>query len=281
MKIKVSLDIGKQYREVKHLLKTQSLSTVCEEAKCPNLIECWSSGTATIMIMGDTCTRGCRFCHIKTSKNPMPLDPLEPKKVAQTIESLKLKYVVITSVDRDDLPDQGSQHFFDVVSYVQSKCPETKIEVLIPDFQGNHIFMRILANSNPYVIAQNIEVVKSLTRKIRDPRASYDQTLNCLRFYKKEYPSIYTKSSLMVGLGETHQEIYETLQDLKNSFVDIVTIGQYYQPSSKQVEVKKYYAQEEFLEIQRMAQKLGFSFVFSGAHVRSSYKASEYIHALS
>lgn len=281
MKIKVDLKLSNQYKEVKQLLKAKQLATVCEEAKCPNLTECWSSGTATIMIMGDTCTRGCRFCHIKTSKNPLPLDNQEPIKVAETIQSLNLKYVVITSVDRDDLIDQGSQHFASVISYVQKVCPNTKIEVLIPDFQGNHILMKTLADAYPYVIAQNIEVVESLTKKIRDPRASYSQTLNCLSFYKEYYPSIYTKSSLMVGLGETYEEIATTLKDLKNSLVDIITIGQYYQPSVKQVPVKKYYTEEEFRELKRMAQKLNFSFVASGAHVRSSYKASDYIYALS
>ncbi len=278
---KISLPLKTEYVQVKKSLREKNLYTVCEEAQCPNLSECWSTGTATMMILGDTCTRGCRFCHIKSSKEGLPVNPHEPELVAQTVQELNLKYVVITSVDRDDLIDQGSEHFSKVIQVVKKTCPQTKIEVLIPDFQGQEHLMHQLASSEPFVIAQNIEVVKSLTRYVRDRRASYEQTLKCLEFYKKFYPKIYTKTSLMLGLGENLDEIHETLFDLKKIKVDIITFGQYLQPSSKQLPVKKFYSQEEFQEIKNFAQNLGFKFVVSGPLVRSSYRASDFLHVLS
>jgi lipoic acid synthetase len=275
--LKVKLPQGDDFKEIRDNLRQKGLATVCEEAKCPNITECWSARTATVMILGDTCTRACKFCHVKTG-NPKGLVNLEEiENTSKMVGLMSLRYIVITSVDRDDLPDHGAGHFAAVVHRVHLDHPETKVEVLIPDFGVVPARMDTLAKSNPYVIAQNIETVKRLTHPVRDPRASYEKTLDCLKFYKTNYPHIQTKTSLMVGLGENFKEVQETLEDLRAIDVDIVTFGQYLQPSKRHLNVEKFYSPEEFDELKRMALKMGFKFVASGPLVRSSYKAGDFL----
>jgi lipoic acid synthetase len=275
--LKVKLPEGQDFKEIRDNLREKGLSTVCEEAKCPNISECWSARTATVMILGDTCTRACKFCHVKTGNPKGFLNPEEIENTSKMVGLMSLRYVVITSVDRDDLPDHGASHFAAVVNRVHADHPETKVEVLIPDFGVDEERMHTLARSNPFVIAQNIETVKRLTHPVRDPRAGYEKTLDTLSFYKKNYPHIQTKTSIMVGLGETWQELQETLEDVRARGVDIVTFGQYLQPSKRHLAVERFYTTEEFLELKRMALKLGFKFVASGALVRSSYKAGDFL----
>ncbi|MBY0515552.1 MAG: lipoyl synthase [Bacteriovoracaceae bacterium] len=275
--LKVPLPTGEDFKDIRDNLRKNGLSTVCEEAKCPNISECWSSRTATIMILGDTCTRACKFCHVKTGNPKGFINHDEIANSAKMVGIMSLKYVVITSVDRDDVADHGSGHFAAVVNEIHKEFPETKVEVLIPDFAGIEAHMHTLAKSEPFVIAQNIETVRRLTHPVRDPRAGYDKTLQCLSFYKKNYPHIQTKTSLQVGHGETWEEIQETLVDLRKIDCDIVTFGQYLQPSKRHLDVKKFYTPEDFEEMKRMAQKLGFKFVASGPLVRSSYKAADFL----
>jgi lipoic acid synthetase len=275
--LKVKLPEGQDFKEIRDNLREKGLSTVCEEAKCPNISECWSARTATVMILGDTCTRACKFCHVKTGNPKGFLNPEEIENTSKMVGLMSLRYVVITSVDRDDLPDHGASHFAAVVERVHKDHPETKVEVLIPDFGVDPERMHLLAKSNPFVVAQNIETVKRLTHPVRDPRAGYEKTLDALSFYKKNYPHIQTKTSIMVGLGETWNEIQETLEDLRAHGVDIVTFGQYLQPSKRHLAVERFYTPEEFQELKRMALKLGFKFVASGALVRSSYKAADFL----
>lgn len=275
--LKVPLPTGDDFKDIRDNLRKNGLSTVCEEAKCPNISECWSARTATIMILGDTCTRACKFCNVKTGNPKGFINHDEIPNSAKMVGIMSLKYVVITSVDRDDVADHGSGHFAAVVNEVHRVHPETKVEVLIPDFAVNPEFMHKLAQSNPFVIAQNIETVRRLTHPVRDPRAGYDKTLACLDFYKKNYPKIQTKTSLQVGHGESWEEIQETLVDLRKIDCDIVTFGQYLQPSKRHLDVKKFYTPEDFNEMKRMAQKLGFKFVASGPLVRSSYKAADFL----
>lgn len=275
--LKVKLPQGEDFKDIRNSLREKGLATVCEEAKCPNISECWSARTATVMILGDTCTRACKFCHVKTGNPKGFLNPEEIENTSKMVSIMGLRYVVITSVDRDDLEDHGAGHFAAVVERVHQDHPDTKVEVLIPDFAGVEERMHTLAKSNPFVIAQNIETVRRLTHPVRDPRAGYEKTLGCLTFYKDNYPHIQTKTSLMVGLGETWEEIQETLEDVRKAGVDIVTFGQYLQPSKRHLDVKKFYTPDEFNELKRMALKLGFKFVASGALVRSSYKAADFL----
>ncbi len=275
--LKVKLPQGDDFKDIRDNLHKKGLATVCEEAKCPNISECWSARTATVMILGDTCTRACKFCHVKTGNPKGFINPEEIQNTSDMVKIMSLRYVVITSVDRDDLADHGSGHFAAVIKKVNQDHPETKVEVLIPDFGVIEEFMHKLAEANPYVIAQNLETVKRLTHPVRDPRAGYEKTLDCLKFYKKHYPHIQTKTSLMVGLGETWTEIQEALEDIRNAGVDIVTFGQYLQPSKRHLNVEKFYTPEEFNELKRMAIKLGFKFVASGPLVRSSYKAGDFL----
>lgn len=275
--LKVPLPSGQDFKEIRDSLRDKGLVTVCEEAKCPNISECWSARTATIMILGDTCTRACKFCHVKTGNPKGFVNHLEIENSAQMVSIMSLKYVVITSVDRDDLPDFGAGHFAAVVRKINETHPDTKVEVLIPDFAAIPEHMHTLARSTPFVVAQNIETVKRLTHPVRDPRAGYQKTLDCLDFYKKNYPALQTKTSLQVGHGETWDEIQETLEDLRKVDCDIVTFGQYLQPSKRHLDVKRYYTPEEFNELKRMALKLGFKFVASGPLVRSSYKAADFL----
>ena len=275
--LKVKLPQGDDFKDIRNNLREKGLATVCEEAKCPNISECWSARTATVMILGDTCTRACKFCNVKTGNPKGFLNPEEIQNTSNMVKIMSLRYVVITSVDRDDLPDHGAGHFAAVIKKVNEDHPKTKVEVLIPDFDGKEERMHTLAHAMPYVIAQNIETVKRLTHPVRDPRAGYEKTLNCLKFYKDNYPHIQTKTSLMVGLGETWTEIQEALEDIRRADVDIVTFGQYLQPTKRHLDVKRFYSPEEFDELKRMALKLGFKFVASGPLVRSSYKAGDFL----
>jgi len=278
--LKVQPADSDNYRRLRETVRESGLATVCEEARCPNIGECWGGGedqtaTATIMIMGDTCTRGCRFCSVKTSRKPPPLDPKEPEKVSDAISKWGLDYVVLTSVDRDDLEDQGSNHFRDVIMKLKEKNPDLLVEALTPDFQGNRQFIHALATSGLDVYAHNIETVRRLTSKVRDRRATYDQTLDVLR-YAKTVGNCLTKTSIMLGFGESKEDIIETLNDLRAANVDVVTFGQYLQPTKRHLPVKKYITPEEFDEWQVKAEALGFKYVASGPLVRSSYKAGEF-----
>jgi len=265
---------------VKKSLRERNLFTVCEEAKCPNLGECWDSKTATMMILGDTCTRACKFCNVKTGNPKGWLDLDEPKKASEMVSMMGLKYLVVTSVDRDDLDDFGASHFANVVSQIADDHPDVKVEVLIPDFGVVEEYMQILGNSNPFVIAQNLETVERLTHQVRDRRAGYGKTLNALKFYKNYYPSIATKSSLMVGLGETKEELVQAMFDLKEVGVNILTLGQYLRPTMAHLEVQRYYELDEFEHLKKLAYDIGFDFVASGPMVRSSYKAVDYLNFL-
>lgn len=265
----------KEFSNVKNILKNHNLYTVCQGAHCPNMSECWSAGIATFMVMGDTCTRFCRFCQVNHGK-PLPLDKNEPKNLADAVKKMKLNYVVITSVDRDDLKDLGSNHIASCIKYLKQN-PKIKVETLIPDFQGKINLLKNITDVNPDVIGHNIEVVKSLQKKARDIRASYKQSLSVLKNIKILNNKILTKSSLMLGLGETEAEIIETLKDLRKNNVDIITIGQYLQPSKKNLKVVEYITPEKFKYYEKQAYNIGFMFCASGPFVRSSYKASEWV----
>ena len=278
--LRVPIPSGDNFKEIKGKLRDKKLFTVCEEASCPNISECWSAKTATMMILGGTCTRACKFCHVDTGNPKGVVDFNEIENAAKMVESMELKYLVVTSVDRDDLPDFGAGHFANVVKRINKDYPDTLVEVLIPDFNGVEEHMDTLANSNPFVIAQNIETVKRLTHPVRDPRAGYEKTLNCLKYYKEKHPHISTKSSIMLGLGETHEEIIETLKDLKEVGCDIVTLGQYMRPTMRHLKVERYYKPQEFEHYKQVALEMGFEFVASGPLVRSSYKAGDYLDHL-
>lgn len=278
--LKSRIPKGDNYVNVKKSLRDRNLYTVCEEAKCPNLGECWDAKTATMMILGDTCTRACRFCNVKTGNPKGVVDKDEPRKASEMVSMMSLKYIVITSVDRDDLPDYGASHFAAVVNQVHHDHPDVKVEVLIPDFAVESEHMHTLAKSNPFVIAQNLETVKRLTHPVRDRRAGYEKTLNALKFYKEHYPHIATKSSLMVGLGETKEELVEAMIDLKEAGVNIITFGQYLRPTLAHLEVQKYYELDEYEHLKKIAYDIGFDFVASGPMVRSSYKAADYLEFL-
>lgn len=263
------------------MMRERKLATVCEEAHCPNLGECWSGGTATIMVMGDTCTRGCRFCNVKTAKKPGDLDPLEPFKVAQSLKDMTLDYVVVTTVDRDDLVDQGANHFSQIIRVIKRENPRLKLETLAGDFQGRRDLLKILLDSDGIdVFAHNIETVHRLTPQVRDGRASYQQSLDVLKMAKEVKPGIVTKTSIMVGLGETEEEVKQAMIDCIEHGVEIFTLGQYLQPSSWHLPVVEYVTPEQFKRYEEMGMQLGFRFVASGPLVRSSYRAGEvFLHA--
>ena len=274
--LKMKIPSGENYVKVKNTIQKYNLHTVCEEASCPNVSECWDSGTATIMIMGDVCSRGCKFCNVDTGK-PFELDSEEPQHVAQAIKDWNLRYVVITSVCRDDLLDEGSGHFAKTIQCIKSECPNTVVESLIPDFSGNEKFIETIVEENPHVIGHNIETVKRLSSKVRDSRANYKQSLNVLKYVKKLNSNIFTKSSLMLGLGETDQEILQTAQDLRDIEVDFITLGQYMQPSQSHLPVKEFVTPEKFYRLKIDLKKLGFVHIESGPFVRSSFRASDVI----
>jgi len=279
--LKVEIPRGKQLQDMTKQLKDLKLATVCQEAKCPNIGECWNSGegrpaTATIMILGEECTRGCRFCSVRTNRRPAAPDPNEPEHVAQAIASWETGYIVITSVDRDDLPDGGAGHFAACVKAIKNKNSNILLETLVGDFQGKEHDIETVVDSGMEVFAHNIETVKSLQWLVRDPRARYEQTLEVLAHAKKHKPSIITKTSIMLGFGEQDEEVLQTLQDLRSVGVDCVTLGQYMQPTRRHLKVKEYVTPEKFKYWQKVGDELGFLYTASGPLVRSSYKAGEF-----
>lgn len=261
-------------RNVRRILKTKCLNTVCENARCPNKNECYTKNTATFLIMGNNCTRNCRYCNISCAK-PEPLDLEEPKHVAQAVHDLGLKYAVITSVTRDDLPDGGAEHFANCIYEIRKLTPNTKIEILTPDFKGQKESLDIIIKSKPDVFNHNIETVKSLFKTVR-PQGNYQTSLDVLK-YIKENSDILTKSGLMIGLGETWEQIEETLVDLHSVKCDILTIGQYIQPSKEHLPVGKYYTLDEYEKLKELANKIGIKHHQIGPLVRSSYRASELV----
>ncbi len=270
--IRTKLPTSQRFQDIKSILRKNSLFTVCEEASCPNIGECFSKGTATFMILGDMCTRRCPFCDVAHGR-PEPVDPAEPERLAETISSLGLSYVVITSVDRDDLRDGGATHFVECIKQIRLKCPQTKIEILTPDFRGRlDKALHILSESPPDVMNHNLETVPRLYRKAR-PGASYENSLNLLLEFKKHHPNVLTKSGLMVGLGETDEEITSVLDDLNEKLVDMVTIGQYLQPTNGHLPVERFVHPDQFEKFKVYGDKLGFKHVASGPLVRSSYHA--------
>ena len=260
--------------EVEGLMRRSGLVTVCEEARCPNLGECWSKKTATFMILGDTCTRACRFCAVKTGKGGA-LDADEPRRVAESAAILGLKHTVVTSVNRDELPDGGSHHFAETIHWLRRLLPETIIEVLTPDFLGNKANIQTVVDAKPHVFNHNIETVPRLYRQVR-PQARYARSLQLLQYVKAADPSIYTKSGMMVGLGETKEEVVALLEDLKAYDVDAVTIGQYLKPGKNYLDVVEYVHPDVFAEYKEIGEAMGFLFVASGPFVRSSYNAKEF-----
>lgn len=271
--LRVTLPTSANYKKTKNTVKEHSLSTVCEEAMCPNIGECWSAGTATIMLMGSVCTRACKFCAVDTG-NPMGrLDPDEPKLAAQSVKLMDLNYIVLTSVDRDDLPDGGANHYARCIREIRKESPKTAVEALTPDFSGDLEAVKVVLDSGISVFAQNVETVKRLTHPVRDPRASYEQTLKVLKFAKEYRPDILTKTSLMLGLGETEREIKETMDDLRAIGLDILTFGQYLQPTPSHLPIERYVPPEDFDKYRQWGLAKGFLEVVSGALVRSSYRA--------
>ncbi|NOZ80230.1 MAG: lipoyl synthase [DPANN group archaeon] len=274
LKIRPSTD--RDFSIIKNALRRRGLVSVCEEARCPNMAECWKEQeTATFMVMGDTCTRGCKFCAIRTARIGRPLDPKEPEKLADAIAEMNLHYAVITSVDRDDLPDQGAGHFAACIRAIRKARPDTHIEALIPDFRGERERLREIIKARPDVIAHNVETVPRLQQDVRDPRASYAQSLNVLRTIKELDPTIRSKTSLMLGLGETAEEVASVMKDLREAGCDILTLGQYLRPGNRFLEVKEYVHPEQFERYRKQGETLGFLYVASGPLVRSSYRAGE------
>lgn len=274
--LKVRMPGSPRYRELKKRARELKLASVCEEAACPNIGECWGGGTATFMVLGDTCTRGCRFCAVKSAKTGQTLDPYEPMNLAIAIAELELDYVVITSVDRDDLEDGGAGHFAQCIRATRHASPNTKIEVLIPDFKGELEHLQCVVDAQPEVIAQNLETVERLTHPVRDRRAGYEQTLRMLKAVKTLDPTRLTKSSLMVGLGETEEEMVTAMRDLRAADVDFLTVGQYLQPTKKLLDVQAFIHPDQFKRYEEIGMELGFAYVASGPLVRSSYKAGEF-----
>ena len=274
--LKIKLVKNDNFSGIKETLQKHNLHTVCESAHCPNISECWSGGTATFMLMGDVCTRGCKFCAVKTGNPMQKLDEEEPKKLARALKEIKLfDYVVLTSVNRDDLEDGGSSHFAECIKEIKKAYPEIIVEVLIPDFKGDVKALKKIVDAKPEVIAHNIETVERLQRKIRDVRANYKQSLGVLENAKKLNPKIYTKSFIMLGLGETDEEVLQSMKDLREINVDILTIGQYLRPTGWHISISEFAAPEKFEYFKQKALEFGFLFCASGPFVRSSYRAGE------
>lgn len=271
-----SLKEDSRYNKVKDSLKDLSLNTVCEEAQCPNIGECWNGGTGTIMLLGDTCTRGCMFCAVNTSQAPPPPDPFEPFKTAEAVSEWGVDYIVLTSVDRDDIEDGGAGHFATTVELLKTKKPELLVECLVSDFRGDLDSVSKLALSGLDVYAHNMETVERLQKFVRDPRAGYAQSLSTLEHVKKAKPGLYTKTSIMLGLGETDEEVIQTLKDLSAIDVDVVTFGQYLRPTENHLSVVNYVTPEKFDYFRKVGEEMGFKYVASGPMVRSSYKAGEF-----
>lgn len=273
--LKVRAPGGGRYPELKATLRGLDLNTVCEEARCPNVGECWSAGTATVMLLGHTCTRGCRFCAVTTGNPRGVADPREPEHVARAISKLGLRYVVLTMVDRDDILDGGAQHVARSVRALREEVPDLLVETLVGDFGGRLRDLDVVLESAPDVFAHNLEVVRRITPSIRDQRCDYERSLGVLEHAKQRAPSRFVKSSIMVGIGETDDEVFETLRDLRERGVDLVTLGQYLRPTPKHAPVARYVSPETFFEYQRFGESIGFLFVASGPLVRSSYHAAE------
>ncbi len=270
-----------RYFEVRELLHGQRLHTICEEARCPNIAECWGRGTATFQILGDTCTRACRYCYVHSGRPEAPPDPLEPLRLAQAASQMELRHVVVTSVDRDDLPDRGAGHYAATIRALKRRVPAASVEVLTPDFLGvEEDALRTVLAERPEVFNHNIETVRRLHRRMRGAKAAYDKALRLLRRAKEvaDYP-VLTKSGIIVGLGETNDEVVETMADLRKHDVDVVTIGQYLQPSSRHAQIDRWVHPDEFRWLREQGEALGFGSVFSGPLVRSSYRADEQRHA--
>jgi lipoyl synthase len=271
--LRARMPLGETYARVRQNVREHHLATVCEESMCPNIGECWNNGTATLMIMGAVCTRACQFCAVDTGNPRGWLDPDEPLNAARSVQLMGLRYVVLTSVDRDDLPDGGAAHYAACVRAIKALNPETAVEALTPDFQGNSAAVETVLDSGLEVYAQNLETVRRLTRRVRDPRAGYEQTLAVLEHAKRHRPGVLTKTSLMLGLGETGAEIRDALADLQARRVDIVTFGQYLRPTPNHLPVERFVTPEEFASYRRIGLEMGFLEVVSGPLVRSSYRA--------
>ncbi|TVQ89798.1 MAG: lipoyl synthase [Deltaproteobacteria bacterium] len=276
--LKVKMPGSPRYHAIKKRARELKLATVCEEARCPNIGECWAGGTATFMVMGDTCTRGCHFCSVKTAARPAALDPMEPFNLAQAVAELDLDYIVITSVDRDDVHDGGASHFAACIEQVHAQSPGTKVEVLTGDFQGHLGHLLSVVMAQPEVFAHNVEAVERLCPTVRDPRASYRQSMSVLANVKTIDPTMLTKSSIMVGLGERESEVVQTMRDLRDIGVDFLTIGQYLKPAKgkQYLEIQEWIPPEQFKAYEQIGRDLGFAYVASGPLVRSSYKAGEF-----
>ncbi|WP_373387245.1 lipoyl synthase [Pseudomonas alcaligenes] len=271
--LRVKAPSGSRFDAVKRNVGEHRLSTVCQESHCPNMGECWSNGTATIMLMGSVCTRACRFCAVDTGNPNGWLDQEEPQNTAKSVELMGLRYIVLTSVDRDDLPDGGAAHYAACVQAIKANTPQVVVEALTPDFDGDREAIARVVDSGLEVFAQNVETVKRLTHVVRDPRAGYEKTLKVLEFAKQHRPSVITKTSLMLGLGETDEEILQTMDDLRAIGVDILTLGQYLQPTRNHLKVQRWVSPEEFNRLRDIGLEKGFMEVAAGPLVRSSYRA--------
>lgn len=273
--LRVTTAGGPRYAQAKGTLRQLKLHTVCEEAHCPNLGECWGQGTATVLVLGDVCTRGCRFCAVTSGHPGGSVDDTEPEHVASAVAQLGWRYVVLTMVTRDDLPDGGASHVARTITQIRARSGDVLVEALVGDFQGRFADVEVVLNAGPAVFAHNVEVVRELTRAVRDVRCSYDQSLEVLRYAKQYAPGGLTKSSVMVGAGETDAQVEQTMRDLREVGVDILTLGQYLRPSAKHLPVHRYVEPQQFAAYEAQARALGFRFVASGPLVRSSYRAAE------
>ena len=278
--LRIKSQNSSKFRELKEIVSHKKLHTVCEEAMCPNIQECWSHGTATFMLLGSVCTRACKFCAVDTGNPKGQIDAKEPEKVANSIAQMNLKYAVLTSVNRDDLEDGGAMHFAQTVVSTKKIAPGVIIEALVPDFLGKRESIETLLDSNVEVFAQNLETVKRLTHQVRDHRAGYEQTLEVLAYAKKYSPKTISKTSLMLGLGESEDELLESFNDIRSAGVDVLTLGQYMRPTINHLPVEKWYSPEEFQYMKKLALDIGFKEVASGPLVRSSYRADKIAHLI-
>ena len=278
--LRIKSQNSSKFRELKEIVSHKKLHTVCEEAMCPNIQECWSHGTATFMLLGSVCTRACKFCAVDTGNPKGQIDGKEPEKVANSIAQMNLKYAVLTSVNRDDLEDGGAMHFAQTVVSIKKEAPGVIIEALVPDFLGKRESIETLLDSNVEVFAQNLETVNRLTHQVRDHRAGYEQTLEVLAYAKKYSPKTISKTSLMLGLGESEDELLESFNDIRSAGVDVLTLGQYMRPTINHLPVERWYSPEEFLYMKKLALDIGFKEVASGPLVRSSYRADKIAHLI-
>ena len=278
--LRIKSQNSSKFRELKEIVSHKKLHTVCEEAMCPNIQECWSHGTATFMLLGSVCTRACKFCAVDTGNPKGQIDAKEPEKVANSIAQMNLKYAVLTSVNRDDLEDGGAMHFAQTVVSIKKKAPGVIIEALVPDFLGKRESIETLLDSNVEVFAQNLETVNRLTHQVRDHRAGYEQTLEVLAYAKKYSPKTISKTSLMLGLGEREDELLESFNDIRSAGVDVLTLGQYMRPTINHLPVERWYSPEEFQYMKKLALDIGFKEVASGPLVRSSYRADKIAHLI-